>query len=47
MTWTLTLANFDGQIRGCLSLLSAGVGLLWALLDEESLDRMSKTFAPY
>jgi len=63
MRWTrLTLVNFDGQVpdrqqrfcrlaSGCLSLLAAGVGLLWALVDEETLawhDHMSRTFpTPY
>jgi uncharacterized RDD family membrane protein YckC len=63
MKWTrLTLVNFDGQIpgreqrlyrlaSGCLSFLAAGVGLLWALVDEETLawhDHMSRTFpTPY
>jgi uncharacterized RDD family membrane protein YckC len=57
--WTgLRLINFDGSpvdrreraIRfaaACLSLCSAGLGLLWSLADEESLtwhDHMSKTF---
>lgn len=54
----LTLVNFDGrepnreqrgvrQIAGLLSIFSAGLGLLWALVDEESLtwhDHISKTF---
>lgn len=59
MRWTqLRLLNFDGRtptreqralrmIAGCLSLIAAGVGLLWALADEESLtwhDHISKTF---
>ena len=58
-TWTrLRLVNFDGQrptrvqrfhrtVSGCLSLLAGGVGLLWSLVDEETLtwhDHMSKTF---
>lgn len=63
MNWTrLTLVNFDGQVpgrrqrlyrlaSGCLSFLAAGVGLLWALVDEETLawhDHMSRTFpTPY
>jgi len=63
MAWTrLRLVNFDGQkpdreqrlyrlASGCLSLMAAGLGLLWALVDEESLtwhDHMSKTFpTPY
>jgi uncharacterized RDD family membrane protein YckC len=59
MRWTrLTLVNFDGQLpnqkqrfyrlaTGCLSLMAAGIGLLWALVDEETLtwhDHISKTF---
>jgi uncharacterized RDD family membrane protein YckC len=54
----LRLVDFDGrtprrdrrivrQFAGMLSLLSAGVGLVWALVDEESLtwhDHISKTF---
>jgi uncharacterized RDD family membrane protein YckC len=54
----LRLVDFDGckpdreqrgmrQIAGLLSLFSAGLGLLWALVDEESLtwhDHISKTF---
>jgi uncharacterized RDD family membrane protein YckC len=54
----LRLVDFDGrtprrehrivrQFAGLLSLLSAGVGLIWALVDEESLtwhDHISKTF---
>ena len=54
----LQLVDFDGrrprsksrivrQFAGILSLASAGVGLLWALVDEESLtwhDHISKTF---
>jgi uncharacterized RDD family membrane protein YckC len=59
MRWTrLRLVNFDGQapdreqrafriLGGCLSFLAAGLGLIWALVDEESLtwhDHMSKTF---
>jgi uncharacterized RDD family membrane protein YckC len=54
----LRLVNFDGrapgreqrrlrQVAGALSLLSAGLGLVWALVDEESLtwhDHISKTF---
>lgn len=63
MSWTrLTLVNFDGQTpdrqqRLCrlasafLSLLAAGVGLVWALVDEETLtwhDHISRTFpTPY
>lgn len=59
MHWTeLQLLNFDGQrperdqrayrlLARCLSLLAAGLGLLWALVDEEKLtwhDHMSRTF---
>jgi uncharacterized RDD family membrane protein YckC len=59
MRWAhLKLVNFDGQppdreqrlyrlAAGCLSLLAAGLGLIWALVDEESLtwhDHISKTF---
>ncbi len=54
----LRLVDFDGrtprrdhrivrQFAGVLSLVSAGVGLIWALVDEESLtwhDHISKTF---
>jgi uncharacterized RDD family membrane protein YckC len=54
----LRLVDFDGhvpdrerrgmrQIAGILSLISAGLGLVWALVDEESLtwhDHISKTF---
>jgi uncharacterized RDD family membrane protein YckC len=54
----LTLVDFDGrkpdreqrgmrQIAGILSFMSAGLGLVWALVDEESLtwhDHISKTF---
>ncbi|MEP7353736.1 MAG: RDD family protein [Acidobacteriota bacterium] len=54
----LRLVDFDGrratrnqriirQIAGVLSVISAGVGVVWALLDEESLtwhDHISKTF---
>jgi uncharacterized RDD family membrane protein YckC len=54
----LKLVDFDGrppdrdqrglrQIASVLSLLSAGLGLVWALVDEESLtwhDHISKTF---
>ena len=63
MRWAhLRLVNFDGQppereqrlyriASGFLSLLAAGLGLLWALVDEESLtwhDHMSRTFpTPY
>jgi uncharacterized RDD family membrane protein YckC len=57
--WThLRLVNFDGQrptrtqrfyrlASGLLSLLAAGIGLLWSLVDEETLtwhDHISKTF---
>jgi uncharacterized RDD family membrane protein YckC len=59
MRWTdLRLINFDGfppdarsrafrLIGGWISILSGGLGLVWALLDEEGLawhDHMSKTF---
>ncbi len=63
MKWTrLTLVNFDGQrpnrtqrfhrlASGVLSLFAAGLGLLWALVDEETLtwhDHISRTFpTPY
>jgi uncharacterized RDD family membrane protein YckC len=63
MRWArLTLVDFDGQrphrkqrfyrlASGVLSLLAAGIGLLWALVDEETLtwhDHISKTFpTPY
>ena|SRR5579864_1130716 len=63
MRWArLTLVDFDGQrprrkqrfyrlACGILSLLAAGIGLLWALVDEETLtwhDHISKTFpTPY
>ncbi len=54
----LRLVDFDGrrpdreqrgmrQVAGLLSLLAAGLGLVWALVDEESLtwhDHISKTF---
>ncbi len=54
----LRLVNFDGrspdrdqrafrQISSVLSVLSAGLGLVWALVDEENLtwhDHISKTF---
>ncbi len=54
----LRLVDFDGrrpdreqrgvrQVAGMLSVLSAGLGLVWALVDEESLtwhDHISKTF---
>ena len=60
LRWTqLRTLNFDGieptrnerlarVAAACLSLLAAGLGLLWALADEETLswhDHMSKTFA--
>jgi hypothetical protein len=35
------------QVAGLLSLISAGLGLVWALVDEEKLtwhDHISKTF---
>jgi uncharacterized RDD family membrane protein YckC len=59
MRWAhLILVDFDGQkphrkqrfcrlASGILSLLAAGIGLLWALVDEETLtwhDHISKTF---
>lgn len=63
MNWTrLTLVNFDGQkpdrrqrlyrfASGCLSLAAGGIGLVWALVDEETLtwhDHISRTFpTPY
>lgn len=63
MRWThQRLVNFDGQrpdreqrlrrlASGCLSLMAAGLGVVWALVDEESLtwhDHISKTFpTPY
>jgi uncharacterized RDD family membrane protein YckC len=63
MRWAqLRLVNFDGQIpdreqrmfrvaAGCLSFMAAGLGVMWALVDEESLtwhDHISKTFpTPY
>ena len=54
----LRLLNFDGQtptrrermhrlLGGCLSVIASGLGLLWALVDEETLtwhDHISKTF---
>jgi uncharacterized RDD family membrane protein YckC len=58
-SWTrLRLVNFDGQAptraqrfyrtaSGFLSVLAGGIGLLWGLVDEETLtwhDHMSKTF---
>jgi len=57
--WTrLRLVNFDGQtptrkqrfyrtLSGFLSLMAAGIGILWGLVDEETLtwhDHISKTF---
>jgi uncharacterized RDD family membrane protein YckC len=63
MKWTrLALVNFDGQkptrtqrmhrlAAGTLSLCAAGLGVLWALVDEETLswhDHISRTFpTPY
>ncbi len=59
MRWSgLRLVNFDGErlakqerlVRAagaCLSVLAAGLGVFWALVDEESLtwhDHISKTF---
>lgn len=59
MLWTdLKLVNFDGEtpdreqrifrmVGGVLGLLSAGLGLVWSLVDEEQLtwhDHISKTF---
>jgi uncharacterized RDD family membrane protein YckC len=59
MIWAqLELMNFDGHkpdrrqraqrlFAKCLSVLAAGLGLLWALVDEESLtwhDHISRTF---
>ena len=59
MQWTqLRLVNFDGfpaerrerfnrYLGACLSFSAAGLGVLWALVDEESLtwqDHISKTF---
>lgn len=59
MRWTqLRLVNFDGNapdreqracrlVGSCLSLVAAGLGIIWALVDEESLtwhDHISKTF---
>jgi uncharacterized RDD family membrane protein YckC len=54
----LRLVNFDGRrpdreqrllrsASGCLSFMAAGLGVVWALVDEESLtwhDHISKTF---
>lgn len=63
MSWTrLTLVDFDGQrpdrkqricrlTSGCLSVLAGAMGLIWALVDEETLtwhDHISRTFpTPY
>ena len=63
MRWArLTLVNFDGQrptraqrlrrlVSAFLSFFAAGLGLLWALVDEETLtwhDHISSTFpTPY
>jgi uncharacterized RDD family membrane protein YckC len=63
MRWThQRLINFDGQLpdreqrlrrlaSACLSLMAAGLGIVWALVDEESLtwhDHISRTFpTPY
>jgi len=63
MRWThLLLVNFDGQTptraerltraaSGLLSLMAGGLGVLWSLVDEETLtwhDHISKTFpTPY
>lgn len=63
MQWAqLRLVDFDGHtpdreqrvyrlVGSCLSLVAAGLGLIWALVDEESLtwhDHISKTFpSPY
>ena len=59
LRWTgLRLVNFDGRppeagrrhlrlAAGFISVLAAGIGIIWALLDEESLtwqDHMSQTF---
>ena len=59
MLWThLELVNFDGEapdreqrifrmVGGVIGLLSAGLGLVWSLVDEEQLtwhDHISKTF---
>ena len=59
MRWTrLRLMNFDGEpaspserlfrfASGCLGVLAGGLGLIWALADEEHLawhDHISKTF---
>jgi uncharacterized RDD family membrane protein YckC len=63
MIWAqLRVVNFDGERPGrtqrawrfgmsCVSVLSAGLGVLWALVDEENLawhDHISRTFpSPY
>ncbi|HTQ58441.1 MAG TPA: RDD family protein [Bryobacteraceae bacterium] len=58
---SLTVINFDGYppnsasrwwryVGACLSYCAGGLGLLWALLDEESLawhDHISKTFPTF
>jgi uncharacterized RDD family membrane protein YckC len=60
-TLRLTLINFDGYppdrtsrwlryLGACLGYCAGGLGLLWALLDEESLawhDHISKTFPTF
>jgi uncharacterized RDD family membrane protein YckC len=60
-TFRLTLINFDGYppdgasrwlryLGACLGYCAGGLGLLWALLDEESLawhDHISKTFPTF
>jgi uncharacterized RDD family membrane protein YckC len=57
----LTLINFDGfppdrlsrwlrYLGACLSYCACGLGILWALMDEESLawhDHISKTFPTF
>jgi uncharacterized RDD family membrane protein YckC len=60
--WTgLQIRDFDGRkptrkqrfyrlAGGCVSLIAAGLGLLWALFDEEKLtwhDHMSETFPTF
>jgi uncharacterized RDD family membrane protein YckC len=62
MRWTgLRLTNFDGlppersqrlrrYLATCLSFATCGFGLLWSLVDEESLtwqDHISKTFPTF
>ena len=62
MRWTnLRLSNFDGfppegpqralrYLATCLSFATCGLGLLWALVDEENLtwqDHISKTFPTF